>query len=146
MEIIGFNKSGEIDIIEDGVFSSIPDDMNNPKRRYIWDTFEMAPAPEETSDDERVRINIIPPYVEPEPETGPYRLFKSVFINRLTDDEAETMETVLSEAPAKLRLMFNSVEYFVSDDPLFGTLYQTVSSAITPTRADELLAQEDLST
>jgi len=72
-----------------------------------------------------------------------YRLYKSTFISRLSDDEAEIMETVLSAAPAKLRLMFNSVEYFVSDDPLFDTLHQTVSGALTPTRADELLAQED---
>lgn len=75
-------------------------------------------------------------------EPGGYRLYKSVFINRMTEDEAATMETVLQNADAKLRLMFNSVEYFISDDPLFTTLNGAVSQVLGTTRAEELLAPE----
>lgn len=72
----------------------------------------------------------------------PYALYKSVFIRRLTSEEAEIMETVLAGADAKLRLMFNSVEYFVSDDPLFETLKVAVGAALGGPRADELLMPE----
>lgn len=72
----------------------------------------------------------------------PYRLYKSVFINRMTDEEATTMEVVLGGAAPKLRLMFNSVEYFVSDDPLFATLLSAVGAALGQARAEELLAAD----
>lgn len=75
----------------------------------------------------------------PDPE-APYRLYKSVFISRLTSEEAEVMEGVLAAADAKLRLMFNSVEYFMSDDPLFATLTGAVGAALSLERATELLA------
>ena len=48
---------------------------------------------------------------------------------------AVTMEAVLAAADAKLRLMFNSVEYFVSDDPLFATLVAAVGSTLGAERA-----------
>src|SRR5690606_7329862 len=54
-------------------------------------------------------------YTPPEPEPSPYRLYKSSFIRRLSDDEAVTMEGVMASAPAKLRMLFNSVEYFISN-------------------------------
>ena len=79
---------------------------------------------------------------EAEPHVPVYRIFKSVFIRRLTSAEAETMEAVLAGADAKLRLMFNSVEYFVSDDPLFETLMAAVGLALGEARAGELLASE----
>jgi hypothetical protein len=80
-----------------------------------------------------------PETLVPDPH-APYRLYKSVFISRLTSEEAEVMEGVLAAADAKLRLMFNSVEYFVSDDPLFATLTTAVGGALGPDRAEELLA------
>lgn len=75
----------------------------------------------------------------PDPD-APFRLYKSVFISRLTSQEAEVMEGVLAAADAKLRLMFNSVEYFLSDDPLFATLTGAVGAALGAERAGELLA------
>lgn len=76
----------------------------------------------------------------------PYRLYKSDFIRRLvkdeTKDEAAILEHLLSEADAQLRLLFNSVEYFVSDDPLFETLKVAVGAALGSDRADALLAEE----
>lgn len=87
---------------------------------------------------------IVADYVAPEP--GPYRLFKSVFIRRMIKNEevneAAIMEAVLAGADAKLRLMFNSVEYFVSDDELFGTLVGAVGAVLGEERAGELLAAE----
>lgn len=71
-----------------------------------------------------------------------YRLYKSVFINRMTDAEAASMETVLVEVSAKMRLMFNSVEYFISDDPLFNDLKAAIETTLGITRATELLANE----
>lgn len=80
-----------------------------------------------------------PDPVEPDPD-APYLLYKSTFIRRLSGDEAETMEAVLAAADARLRLLFNSVEYFVSNDELFGTLISAVGEALGETRAAELLA------
>ena len=80
--------------------------------------------------------------LEPPLERPPYRLYKSVFIGRMTEVEAQTMEAVLSAADAKLRMLFNSVEYFVSDDPLFGSLQAAVSSVLGEDRSAELLAAE----
>lgn len=86
----------------------------------------------------------LPP--SPEPEPMPYSLFKSVFIRRLVKDEerdeAAIMEGVLAQADAQLRLLFNSVEYFVSDDPLFATLLAAVGAALGTERAAELLAAD----
>jgi len=89
-----------------------------------------------------------PPHPEPEPEPEPqtnYVLFKSTFIRRMSEEEAVIMERVLgrAETPAKLRLLFNSVEYFVSDDPLFGDLMVAVAAALGAERAQTLLASED---
>lgn len=81
-----------------------------------------------------------PPEVSSEPQS--YRLYKSVFIRRLTSQEAEIMEGVLVQADAKLRLMFNSVEYFVSDDPLFAELLSSVGAALGEERAEALLSPE----
>lgn len=79
---------------------------------------------------------------EPAP-VQPYKLYKSRFIARLTEEEAATLELVLAEATAKLRLMFNSVEYFISDDPLFQTLKDAVATALKdPARADVLLGAD----
>lgn len=146
MEIHGYALDGSIRVTIDGASMSIPDDMSNRYRRQIWDIWEMELAPPGTADSERVRVQTIPPYVAPEPEAQPYRLFKSVFIRRLisdeTTDEAAIMEAVLAQADAKLRLMFNSVEFFVSDDPLFETLHAAVGAALGSPRADELLAIE----
>lgn len=138
IEVVGFDIGGSIIATIDGTECCVPNDMANRDRRMIWDEWEMAPAPEGTPDSERVRINTIPPYVPPEPSA--YRLFKSVFINRMTASEAVTLESILAGADAKLRLMFNSVEYFVSDDPLFATLHGAVAGALGAARADELLA------
>lgn len=71
----------------------------------------------------------------------PYQLYKSVFIDRLTDEEAEIMEIVLQTVSPKLRMKFNSVEYFLSNDPLFDDLKDAISVALDEERAEELLKE-----
>jgi len=78
---------------------------------------------------------------QPEPS---YQLYKSTFINRMDEDiEAEVMEAVLAAAPAKMRMLFNSVEYFVSNDPLFSELHAAIAATLGTERADQLLAKDD---
>ncbi|WP_196258555.1 hypothetical protein [Pelagibacterium limicola] len=86
---------------------------------------------------------------EPEPESdpidpnAPYRLYKSVFIERMTPEEAETFEAGLNASDhAKLRLMYNAVEYFLSDDPLFAVLHWELVTEFGEARADALLARD----
>ncbi|SMQ65818.1 hypothetical protein SAMN06295905_1324 [Devosia lucknowensis] len=79
----------------------------------------------------------------------PYHVYRSVFVARMEPEEAEILEGVLnSQESAKLRLLYNAVDYFMSDDMLFVVLHATVATALsldggaTPNmaRADELLA------
>ncbi|EJL57978.1 hypothetical protein PMI09_00683 [Rhizobium sp. CF122] len=66
MEVLGFTQFGFIAVVIDDAEMIIPDDMANRHRRRIWDEWEMAPAPEGTPDDERVRENVIPAFPEPD--------------------------------------------------------------------------------
>ena len=85
--------------------------------------------------------DVLAVYGLPGPLSRPYWLYRSTFIERLTNREAGMLEQVLAGADAKLRLMYNSVEYFVSDDPLFAVLHFAVSQALGIPRADELLGK-----
>jgi hypothetical protein len=84
----------------------------------------------------------------PNPRSQPYRLYRSTFIERMTPEEAETMEGLLMSEGPKLRLMYQAVEYFVSDDPLFAVLHWATAVALgvegepNLDRADELLGPE----
>lgn len=130
MIVHGFAESGSIIRVEfDGVEYFVPDVPENAFRQLITDW--------------EAEGNTIPAYVPPTGTPTAYQLYKSIFINRLTEAEAVTLEAVLAAADAKLRLMFNSVEYFVSDDPLFATLHAAVAGALGETRAEELLAPGD---
>jgi hypothetical protein len=142
MEVLGYTVDGLIEVtLDSGDRCFIPDDMGNRDRRQVYE-WEFGPPDPETGE-YGPRVNTIPPYTPPQPDAdAPYRLFKSIFINRLTEAEAATMEAVLAAAEPKLRLMFNSVEYFVSDDPLFATMHAAVAAALGETRADELLAPD----
>ena len=78
----------------------------------------------------------------------PFRVYRSSFVERMAPEEAEILEGVLdAQDSAKLRLLYNAVEYFQSDDMLFDVLHMTVAMALsedgtTPNmdRADALLA------
>ncbi|MFD1945081.1 hypothetical protein [Paradevosia shaoguanensis] len=79
-----------------------------------------------------------------EPLPAPYQLYRSVFIRRMSEQEVLTMEAVLQNpaTPAKLRMMFYAVDYFVSDDPLFAQLSAAVAATLGEERAGELLAPD----
>lgn len=77
-----------------------------------------------------------------DPQT--YRLYRSAFIERLEPAEAETLEAALEAADAKLRLMYQSVDYFVSDDPLFAVLHWTVAVALGSQEAPNTLRADQL--
>ena len=136
IEVVGYN---EFSLIE-AVFDERQDDASEPDLRTRLVLDDPAHLYRQLIAEWEAEGNTIPAYdPAPAPDT-PYRLFKSTFIRRMTESEAEVMEGALAEAPAKLRLMFNSVEYFVSDDPLFDELRGAVIAALGETRAEELLA------
>lgn len=73
---------------------------------------------------------------------APYKLYKSVFIERMTPEEAEEFETKLNAHElAKLRLMYHAVEYFISDDPLFAVLHWELVQEFGEVRANQLLGE-----
>ena len=84
---------------------------------------------------------------QPEPTSSdqdtdpPYVLFRAIFVERLHAAEAEQLEAVLQGSKPKLRMMYNAVEYFLSDDPLFAVLHWTLGEALGFDRADDLLAR-----
>lgn len=133
MEIHGYTQLGSIDATIDGIRMTVPDDMGNRHRRMIaeWEA----------------EGNTIQPYEPPAP--GPYQLFRSTFVARMDPDEAEALESAMLAEGAKLRLLYQSVDYFMSNDILFDVLHMTVAMTLsvdgeTPNmaRADELLAPE----
>lgn len=101
---------------------------------------ERSPSPDHEWDGEKW---IAPdPDEEPEPEPGPYALYKSVFVERLTPEEAELFELALNTHElAKMRLMYHAVEYFLSDHSDFALLHWELTQAFGETRADELLGE-----
>ena len=98
---------------------------------------------------EQELTDVLAVYGLPGPIARPYRVYRVQFVERLTPEEATTLEAALDAAGPKLRLMYQSVDYFLSDDPLFAVLHWTVASALgseaTPNfaRADALLAPSD---
>jgi hypothetical protein len=130
IEVYGYLEDGSISALIDDVYCTVPDRQDNIERQRIAEEWEGAG-------------NTIRPY-EPPSIAGRYILFKSEFVKRMADDtEAAVLEQVLEAAGAKLRLLYNSVEYFQSDDPLFETLKAAITSQLGSDRATELLARPD---
>lgn len=110
-------------------------------------TYRPADAPTTRIANEAELADVLGHYglAGPQPPTR-YALYRSVFIERMEPAEAAVLEAALASAEPKLRLMFGSVEYFVSDDPLFAVLHWTVAVGLGSVeepnfaRADELLA------
>lgn len=141
MDIIGYTESGSIEVSIDGRTAFIPDDPGNRHRQMIaeWEF-----------DAEGNRVNTIPAY-EPPPVDTSYRVYKLIFCQRQTPEEAATLEAALNAEDAKMRLMYNAAEYFLSDDSLFAYLHWVVAVALGSeaepnfARADELLAPMEAS-
>lgn len=70
-----------------------------------------------------------------------YRLYKSTFIRRMTMAEAELFEAGIIAQPAWMRLLYNSVEYFVSSDALIQALNAELAFALGQLLGDPLAGQ-----
>lgn len=126
MQILGYTAHGAIDATIDGIRMVVPDDAGNRHRQLIaaWEA----------------KGNTIPPYVPPPPSPAPYRLYRSALVRRLTNAEAASLEVLLNSEEPYLRLLYNSSDYFMSDDALFAYLATVLEEALGETRASQLLA------
>lgn len=127
MEVHGYTEHGMVTAVIDGVSMSVPNDMGNRYRQHIAE-WEAAG-------------NTIQPYVPKSPPSK-VKLFKSTFILRMTPDEASLMEALLLQEQAWIRLLYQSVEYFVVNDGLVDYLRMVLAGQFGDKRADELLTPE----
>jgi hypothetical protein len=111
----------------DGIHKNVPDDMGNTDRQLVAEWEALG--------------NTIPPYVPPVQVPGPYWLYKSTFIRRMTLAEAELFEAGIIAQPAWMRLLYNSVEYFVSSDALIQALDAELAFALGEMLGDPLAGQ-----
>ena len=127
IEVHGFTQDGMIDATIDGARLPIPDDLADHRRQMVaeWEA----------------EGNTIPAYVPPEP-VPLTKLFKSTFVRRMTASEAAAMEQVLQAEEPWLRMLYQSIEYFMLDDALVMYLHMTLENAFSGERADELLQPE----
>lgn len=77
------------------------------------------------------------PYVAPPP---PNTISKNTIFERMTDAEAELVETMLAGAPTKLRLLFNGTSELNRDSEYFPTLVAAMEGAYGADRTADLLA------
>lgn len=82
----------------------------------------------------------IGPYTAPPPP--PYQISKTTPWLRMTEDEAATMDAVMSETGARLKQIYMAATYLASNDPLWATLHEMLANAFGSARADQLLAPE----
>lgn len=75
-----------------------------------------------------------------DPPAPPAITQKADIWRRCTDQEAETLSFLLSALPAKKRNLYNDCNYLDHADPFYAELYAAVAQAITPARADVVLA------
>lgn len=116
----------------DGISSFI----ENDETKYRIDFKEKV-----TIEEKLAALELLESFKEKAPENV-YTLYKSNFIRRMTGPEATQFDTSLSEEAAYLRLLYNSVEYFKSDDALFQYLHNSLSFYFGEDRATELLLPE----
>lgn len=78
------------------------------------------------------------PYVAPAP--APYSLDKMDLWLRLTEIEADQVDTAMAAQPARLRGIWNTAQSVQSDSEFFGTLQAFLTAVIGATRAGQVLA------
>lgn len=84
----------------------------------------------------------IEPYVPTPVTPSGYRIAKTTPWLRMTDTEGDLVYAAMSETSSRLRAIYDAATYLSSDDPLWSTMHDILSSAISPKRADQLLAPE----
>ena len=76
----------------------------------------------------------------PAPPPVPALTFKKDIWVRATDEEAETIEQVLSQQSPRKQRIYAEAQYLDHADPLYGELYAGFVQAFGKERADHLLA------
>lgn len=76
---------------------------------------------------------------EPIPTPVLTRIPKDAIWRRATDAEAETMETLLSQQPVRIRRIYDGATYVMTTDELYPTLLAALVEAFGEERALELL-------
>jgi hypothetical protein len=75
-----------------------------------------------------------------DPPAPPAITQKADIWRRCTDSEADTLSNLLAALPARKRNLYNDALYLSHADPFYAELYAAVAQAITPARADVVLA------
>lgn len=78
----------------------------------------------------------------PPPESATYRISKTTPWLRMTEDEAATIDGVMSQTDARLKQIYMAATYLDSADELWATMMTILTDAFGATRANELLAPE----
>lgn len=122
--------------------TAIDVEINHPE--FGWIPFTASPDDPEAMGRELfaaiTAAGDIAPFVDLEP--APYQIAKTTPWLRMTDDEAATMDGVMSQTDARLKQIYMAATYLASNDPLWATLHQMLSDQFGEERADELLAPE----
>ncbi|PDS45204.1 hypothetical protein CO662_24900 [Rhizobium anhuiense] len=71
-----------------------------------------------------------------------YSVPKLTVVQRLTDEEAETVYPAMSAMPAKLRFVWDTASEIRSDSEFFGILQTFLTGAIGSDRAAQVLQPE----
>jgi hypothetical protein len=96
---------------------------------------------EETPDEIAIREALGAEAAEQE-ASRPFVLPKMLLWTRLTDAEAEAVETAMSSQSARLRGIWNSATEVRSDSEFFGILQTFLTAVLSAGRASELLHPE----
>lgn len=86
----------------------------------------------------------IPKHEEPKPEElKPLTLlYKTTLWSRLTEEEAATLDTVLTSQSVRLRRIYDSAQYIDQKDPNYSLLKDGIVAVLGEERAEEVLAPE----
>ncbi|NZD50550.1 hypothetical protein [Rhizobium leguminosarum] len=80
-------------------------------------------------------------FVNP-PISAVYTIGKSTPWRRMSDEEVADVDAAMQTAPLKQRRIYEAASYISTEDELFSTLKAVLSTVLSPSRADELLAPE----
>lgn len=83
-----------------------------------------------------------PGYQPPDNTPQPYRISKMTPWLRMTASEADIVYGAMTTSDARLRAIYDAAPFLQSNDALWPTMHDILANALSPERADELLAPE----
>ncbi len=89
-----------------------------------------------------VREGLAVVIVEPPPPALPTTLRMETFWARMTEPEAEAVDEAVNALSARLRRIFNGLQFLDLDLPDYTAIRAMVAGATTPARSDVILAPE----